>query len=289
MIIWLASYPRSGNTLLRTVLQQTMGLNSVSDEVGEGQRIGMSEDALRITGFTEIDESWDDYYKRATQSSGVFLVKTHRPPRDNQPAIYVVRDGRSACASYARFHQRFTRPSYPSLLDIVLGCDFYGDWSSHYRTWIERDNTFLIRYEDLVNISDVMLKNIAQYVQYADRVVAWSNPFELLHERNPSFFRVGDPAWKEEPAWTDLIDSVFFHLHGDLMAELGYTPSEVLAEKKNIISNDMIELIQASKRILFEKRQLESICTARQVVIDGLKQVCDERLALIEELSKVRL
>ncbi len=32
MIVWLASYPRSGNTLLRTVLSECFGLRSTADE-----------------------------------------------------------------------------------------------------------------------------------------------------------------------------------------------------------------------------------------------------------------
>jgi len=32
MIIWLASYPRSGNTLLRTVIKSCMGIDSYSDQ-----------------------------------------------------------------------------------------------------------------------------------------------------------------------------------------------------------------------------------------------------------------
>ena len=32
MILWLASYPRSGNTLLRTIVHQTMGIGCYDSE-----------------------------------------------------------------------------------------------------------------------------------------------------------------------------------------------------------------------------------------------------------------
>src|SRR6185437_16369502 len=47
MIVWLASYPRSGNTLLRTVLYQTLGCGSCSAEIDPdvSESIAMSEAA----------------------------------------------------------------------------------------------------------------------------------------------------------------------------------------------------------------------------------------------------
>lgn len=287
MIIWLASYPRSGNTLLRTVLNQTMGLKSVSDEVGERTIVGQSSASLEITGITEIEGNWEEFYQKATQSREVFLVKTHRPPRDNQPAIYVVRDGRSACLSYSRFHQQFTRPSYPSLLDLILGCDFYGDWSNHYRLWAERDNTFIIRYEDLINISDDILKKISRHVHYADKVVTWKNPFSILHNENPNFFRAGGAAWQGDASWTAWIDCIFFYLHGNLMIELGYSTANDFAEKIKLISKDTVELLETSRRMVMNIKNMQTVCDERQIVIDDLKQVCDERLALINQLSSV--
>ena len=288
MIIWLASYPRSGNTLLRTVLNKTMGFKSFSDEVGEEKIFGQSGTSLEITGVTEIEEDWEIFYKKASQSDEVFLVKTHRPPRDGQPAIYVVRDGRSACVSYSRFHEKFTRPSHPSLLGLVLGSDFYGDWSGHYQSWAARENTFIIRYEDLVSISDESLKNIARHICYAGEITAWENPFFHLHNENPSFFRAGEKTWKGDANWTAWIDSIFFHLHGDLMVELGYASNAELAKKSGSLSHDLVEIIDYSYQMTMEMRKLRTVCSERQLVIDGLKQACDERLALINQLSAVR-
>ena len=121
MIVWLASYPRSGNTLLRTVFWQTMGLASYSDEPGEAALNTLTETALRATGKIILDRNWDVFYKEALSSEKVYLIKTHRLPRDNQPAIYIVRDGRNSYLSYSSFHRKTSPPPHPSLLDLLIG------------------------------------------------------------------------------------------------------------------------------------------------------------------------
>ena len=70
MIVWLASYPRSGNTLLRTVLKQTMGLWSYS-------------------GPMPITEPWELFYEKASADETTCLVKTHLQPRDSQPGDWL--------------------------------------------------------------------------------------------------------------------------------------------------------------------------------------------------------
>ncbi len=84
-MIWLASFPRSGNTFFRIVLHEVYSIPSSSYHL-------------------EPDKPLDpDYYTYP-------VVKTHLlpdqlKPRDpNIPSIYLVRDGRDALVSIA--HQR---------------------------------------------------------------------------------------------------------------------------------------------------------------------------------------
>src|SRR6478609_26138 len=134
MIVWLASYPRSGNTLLRTILKQSMGLSSRSDSMDENDHAKEGDVWASDVGVEGILSDWSTFYRQACGSDEIFLVKTHRPPVDDQPAIYVVRDGRKACLSYLHFDRRF-RKGTKSLAEIVVGIDRYGDWSSHYHAW----------------------------------------------------------------------------------------------------------------------------------------------------------
>jgi hypothetical protein len=280
MIVWLASYPRSGNTLLRTVLHQTMGLVSASDEVGEAKVVGLTETARLNTGVTEISGDWLDYYESAKLSDKVFLIKTHRPPRDNQKAIYVIRDGRKALLSYSRFHRSFTKPPRPSLLDLVLGNDFYGDWTDHYRIWTERQNTLVVRYEDLINATNDLLESLATTVGYFGLIEPWKNPFEQLHQENPDFFRKGEAHWQGDTEWTSAINAVFFKLHGRLMVDLGYAGQDEMKYATQSIQNDFFDLMDAARRYLSERKSFEKICVDRQEVINQLKSICEQRDSL---------
>ncbi len=283
MIIWLASFPRSGNTLLRTILNKTMDIDTLSDNIPTV----LSEGVRRSIGMKDITDNWENFYAHATRSDETILVKTHLPPRDNQPAIYIVRDGRKACLSYSHFHQRFTKPPYPSLRDLVLGADYYGGWAEHYRKWQGRDNTFVVRYEDLLNPSVTVLKQLAERVHHSGDIVPWVNPFTELHREEPNFFREGQAEWQGDQAWTPLVNALFFHLNGGLMVELGYATAETVVEAGEGLPEELVDFVGDVHRLLTAKKALEASCIKKERVIQGLKKACDERATLFQAMNSV--
>ena len=286
MIVWLASYPRSGNTLLRTLLYQVFGLKTVADEPGEARLVSWTEESKEALGYAEVPGSWDDYYRQALASPSLHLVKTHRPPVDNAKAIYVVRDGRSACVSYARYHAAYVRDGGQGLLGLIAGSDYYGGWSDHVQRWTRSpDQVLVLRYEQLVDADAGLVRRIADFLGLAAPSVGWSNPFERLARENPAFFREGRTQWARTDDWTDEVDAIFFAAHGALMVELGYATAAEAREAAGRLSPALAELVAVSHRISNELGEYRLICAQRQVVIDHLKQVCDERLALINEMS----
>src|SRR5690349_13748869 len=99
MIIWLASFPRSGNTFLRILLHRLYGVQSsvVYDVDGVARRLGDG-----AVGYIDRPGSYDEM--RA--NNAVHFVKTHRQ-RDadideRDGAISLVRDGRDSLVSWAR-------------------------------------------------------------------------------------------------------------------------------------------------------------------------------------------
>lgn len=275
MIVWLASYPRSGNRLTRTLLYKTMGLKSWSDE-----------DPYFETDFGQHC-GWEKFYRNATESKKVYIVKTHRPPRDSQPAIYLLRDGRKACLSYSYFHQSNTPPPYPSLLEIVMGNDFYGSWSDHYKTWQDRGNLSILRFEELVNASDDLLNKIAEMVRYDGEISSWINPFEEEKIKAPNLVREGKIHWEGDLAWTKIINGLFFKFHGHLMVELGYANPQLVKNSIRDIPSQWHEFIEAYERLLVEKKSLQTICDERQTVISNLNLASCVRAMFREKLIKL--
>src|ERR1700730_4471929 len=101
MIIWLASYPRSGNSLLQIILKESFGLQTYDINPPFSTASGNEK-------FREIVGNVDEYLDKqklseAAVSDHTYFVKTHDPPQDDAKAIYIVRDGRSTVVSYFHF------------------------------------------------------------------------------------------------------------------------------------------------------------------------------------------
>jgi hypothetical protein len=241
-------------------------------------------DEVGVEGFAS---DWDTFYRQACESDEIVPVKTHRPPIDDQPAIVVVRDGRKACLSYLHFDRQF-RNGTQSLAEIIVGIDRYGDWSSHYRGWAGRKNTIVIRYEELVEASADTLSVIAGAVGYRGPIAPWQNPFDSLQKHDRSFFREGRVDWQGGPEWTPVIDALFFHLHRDLMIELGYA-GDLEATR---FPDELKGLVDTARRLGGENLLLEQACSERLELIDrlaseceSLRNVCSQRLELIDRLT----
>lgn len=279
MIIWLASYPRSGNTLLRTILKTTMGLNSYSDEATHVHRI-LSGSARESFGHLDLSLEWDKFYAEASASPGIFLVKTHQAPRDNQPAIHIVRDGRAVLYSYCRYLNSFFPEADKTLLHTISGDVTYGDWSAHYDAWNNRSGEKLeLRFENLVECRADDLLPLAEFVRFQGRPKDWKNPLVALHQENPEFFRAGWTSWVRPEEWSDALDFLFHILHGRVMAKLGYgsdgCPTSRAAHE---------QLAVLFRQIVQEKMNYEMSCIAKQNVIDELAAACLDRDKLTAEL-----
>lgn len=288
MIIWLASYPRSGNTLLRTVLKQSMGLRSYSDET-IGPRVKFTDYAMESFGNLLLTNSWESFYHEASSSQDTFIVKTHLPPRDNQPAIYVVRDGRAATESYAAFHRDFAPDSKfcPTVLELMLGDDYYGDWSSHYHMWNSRSEgqVFLVRFEELQNADMQLLDKLRAMVHFAGEVKPFINPMKRLHSENPKFFRTGQTDWRSSSQWSVEFESLFAALHGDLLLQLNYLePSEHKLALEEV-DKSTVALAKLARRGFSERNSASHDARSKERVIGSLTEVCQERLNVINLLD----
>jgi hypothetical protein len=280
MIVWLASYPRSGNTLLRTILKATMNQNSYFDEE-VNSKVGWTAGEEGLFGHISRDVSFDDFYIKAKNSKELFLIKTHLPPKDQSPVIYIVRDGRSALWSYFQYHRNFIPDAPLSIIELILGLDFYGGWSEHYRTWMCSDRKKLVlRYEELAgNLGREKLESIAKFLDYSGNLKAWVNPFIELKKGRPNFFRNGDADWVPPNDWTKRINEIFFFIHGKLMDELGYIPHSACDhEALSLEDRYLVDIIISGVK---KQKEYEKICLDRLKVIN----ILDEELKRLKGLS----
>jgi len=154
--VWISSYPRSGNTLLRTILWQCFGQRSASRYFND---LGGNTELAEYIGHLE----WGPEKQMEFPENNLPLFKTHEKDNDQNTAIYVIRDGRAVCVSFWRFYG-----DYFSLEDVVEGRGHkFGVWSDHVESWHpwDRPNTLLLRYEDMTGDLSTVLQSISAFLK----------------------------------------------------------------------------------------------------------------------------
>jgi hypothetical protein len=150
-LVYLVSYPRSGNTLVReyfALLQGRTQLSVYADDVVHGSGPALTRALDRIG-----------------------IVKSHQMPADGNAMIYLVRDGRNATLSflYMSFllgNHRFSAPD--EVCDGIRHLDAAeGSWADHVAQALQRGQTrptLFVRYEDLVSAPEAALAQMALFL-----------------------------------------------------------------------------------------------------------------------------
>jgi Sulfotransferase domain len=223
MIVWVASYPRSGNNLCsRQTLRSVFGATT-----------GAVENPQMLTPRLELDPEADPVEAMREHDETIFL-KTHRIADANapDPAIYLVRDGRDSLVSHAHFirsqrdrSSKSSRSFEETLAALIQRKDHpYGSWSANVRAWTHRKApTQVIRFEELAEDSVEVVRKAVDALGVPLPEPSGEPPsFQELHEEDPELYRRGKSGvWKSE--FPPDLQSLFWRLHGAEMEALGYS------------------------------------------------------------------
>jgi len=179
MIIWLASYPKSGNTWIRLFLDN---LFSSSDKFHINQNL-IQQFPLRkhfygltknINNQNELAKNCIDAQLRLNLDGKIKILKTHNAlwkfnngeysftdEINTIGVIHIVRDPRNIVTSILNY---FKKKNYKDAIefmekDKVIGGGsedadlptIIGSWSNHYKSWKKfKKNYLLVKYEDLL-------------------------------------------------------------------------------------------------------------------------------------------
>lgn len=261
-MIWLASYPRSGNTLLRTILNSCFGIASYHDE----PMIWKWEDTELLTeiGFAGV---WDRLEVDSGSAPETHLVKTHYSPSDSSSAIYIVRDPRFVTESFFHYHKAEGCPR--SIRELILGAEYYGDWSNHVMRWTSRSApTLVLRYEDLANPSSKTLASIASFIGYSGTINEWNVSFAELHRRDPDMFRKGFiREWTRPEHWSEIDEALLLALHGPTMVRMGYADSRDIGEAIAALDKEVFHIATMALEANRKHYELRAIARAEEVMI----------------------
>lgn len=152
---YVNSFPRSGNTWVRRVL------NSILDPVNldVNPKFRKLFRVIPYTKFPQVDNvTLNDSELRMIKSHG-----SYETCGQDIPIVYLVRDGRDAIISYYHFNvdHRGYSEGFDSYFDRHVLQDrmvskrervlrkFMGDWSENVHSYADKKNVLIVRYEDL--------------------------------------------------------------------------------------------------------------------------------------------
>ena len=193
MIIWIASYPKSGNTYIRSFLASYYFSDNGKFDFDQLLKIhqfpNMKFSKFKPESKNEASRNWifnqNIYFKK----NQLNLVKTHNclfpfkghnftSKNETLGAIYIVRDPRNVITSmkhhYSLDYERALNHMLDencSLLEKSHDHDYsnftyLNSWSNNYRSW--KNNlefeTLFIKYEDIANNKEEIFKQIILFV-----------------------------------------------------------------------------------------------------------------------------
>ena len=212
MIIWLASYPKSGNTLIRALLTSyfftqdgLFNFNLIKNITQFPSATIFQRLGIDIKNEKEVIKNYIKAQESINKKNSINFLKTHSYlfNINNNPftdlnnslgAIYIVRDPRNVVTSYAHhFNVSVEKASERMVNSIEYGGNydskyesdrtkvFLGSWSSNYDSWKSfklAGKYLLIKYDDLLNNTEATLIKILDFI-YRLREVK----FNLDHDK----------------------------------------------------------------------------------------------------------
>ncbi len=196
-IVWLASYPKSGNTWTRAFLanylvnpDKPIPINQINrfgmgDSIAKtyhmvaGRQIDLNnielvlslrEKVLRGIVANDADVNFTKTHNIKKVARGVELI----PDRFTRSAIYVIRNPLDMVLSYARHYgatvenavKMIGNPDNGNAPTPTTTAEFLGNWSDHVESWTAAAPypVLVVRYEDLLTDPDTHFAKVVEHI-----------------------------------------------------------------------------------------------------------------------------
>ena len=193
MILWLASYPKSGNTLLRSILATYFFSEDGIFNFNHLYKIGQFPSLIHFENLgidtSDSDQIYSNIIKAQelinNSSKQLKFFKTHSALakinnsnftdfKNTLGAIYVIRDPRNVVTSFAHHYQIDSDEATKCLLNEKfwnyknekVPKTFLSSWKQNYNSWKQlNDKTFFIKYEDLIKNKKTVLIRVFKFFE----------------------------------------------------------------------------------------------------------------------------
>ena len=226
-IILLASFPRSGNQLVRGGIEDIYKIPTFA-VYPEDRKEGYPAELILYQGnHPNATLVWNEAYSKRINKPDIAFIKTHEGTDVlfPYPVVHIVRDGRDALISYAHFLGDIEGDKRP-YLEILQHQIETSAWSILVMAWSENPNIKhvarfekllqdpikeIIKIGDVANLKRPLLKNIKL------------RTFAELHRVVPLSVRRGKTdSWKDKKEMPKDLHELFWEHNKDAMDLLGY-------------------------------------------------------------------
>ncbi len=221
MIIWLASYPKSGNTWVRSFIYSLLYSKNMSPDLEKidiikqyPTKIFFKNLVNNYNSFEEVSKQWIPSQNIINSDNKIKFFKTHHVIcefkknkftnlNNSVGAIYIVRDPRNVITS---IKNHYSKDSYTSALEFItdenhcidvenkthIGINkkdilntFISSWKTHYNSWKSFPKNFLlIKYEDLLNEPKKQFFKLANYIETILKIKIDEDKLDKIIELN---------------------------------------------------------------------------------------------------------
>ncbi len=195
MIVWLASYPKSGNTLLRSILSSYFFSNNGEFSFENLYKITqfpllshLLSVGVDINNEKEVFKNFIKAQELINQEKGnLKFFKTHSSYakvydsdftdlKNTLGVIYIVRDPRNVVSSLAHHYDYTINEAIETMINKeqfmaktnLNSKVFIGSWSFNYNSWRKLENQsnyLLIKYEDLINKKKTVMLKVLKFLK----------------------------------------------------------------------------------------------------------------------------
>jgi len=200
MPLWISSFPRSGNTLVRQMIYS--GWGQLSGSISKND-LGDNLDLIRSCGHVELKKIKQSENRLTIINPNNVPIKTHAPLPGKGQIIYVMRAGRKSIVSLWEFMGRAT-----DIQAVIRGQTPFGLWSDHVMQYMTSDRIVAaLRYEDILADSSAAIKDLSALfgAPVDDPAAPLSGRNDLAQSDGKWVRKLSD--WREH--WSHELDELF--------------------------------------------------------------------------------
>ena len=275
MIIWLASYPKSGNTFLRSLLASYYYSENGDFEFEQLKKIeqfpvneNFEKIGININDKFEVAKNYIKAQEEINKTKKISFWKTHSSfcklynkynfsdLKNSLGVIYIVRDPRNVVSSFARHNSKSINETVELLTnDLATGNEknevevYLGSWNFNYNSWkvFKNSNRYLlIRYEDLVSDTENVYIKILRFINDLSKSKSPININKIRKVVKSTTFsrmkKLEEEQGFEESKVNDLGKTVKFFNLGPENNWKNLLSSQIIKKIENKFNKEMLEL-----------------------------------------------